>query len=188
MKSTLKLLSALFVALLMTTVVFSQVKSDYDKDTDFSKYKTYSFEGWEKDSDKILTDFDKKRITDALQSEFSARGVSLVESGGDAAITLYIVVDKKTSTEAYTTFNGGYGYRGRWGWGMGPGAVTANTTYSENDYEEGTLVVDMYDATGKKLIWQGVMTTDVQEKPEKREKSIPQKIKKLMKSYPVKST
>ena len=169
-----------------TVLGFAQVKSDYDKNVDFTTYKTYTFAGWQEDSDKILNDFDKKRIKESLKAEFASRGLSPVQSNGDATITLFIVVNQKTSTTAYTSFNGTYGYRGRWGWGTGPGMVTANTTYSENDYLEGTLVVDMYDSAGKNLIWQGIITTIIKSKPEKREKSIPKNIKKLMKKYPVK--
>ncbi|WP_194767735.1 DUF4136 domain-containing protein [Tamlana sp. I1] len=191
MKSRMKFLSIPFIALLLSVSAFAQVKSDYDKSIDFTKYKTYSFAGWEKDSDKILTDFDKKRITDAMKSQFDSRGLKLVQTGGDAAVTLYIVVNNKTSTTAYTDFNGGMGYgMGRWGWGygmgMGTGMVSATTTYNEDDYKEGTFVVDMYDEGSKKLVWQGVITSVVNEKPKKREKTIPRKIKKLMKSYPVK--
>lgn len=177
-------------ALLMLFSVsgFAQVKSDYDKNADFTGYKTYSFEGWQKDSDKQLNDFDKKRILDALKSEFDARGMTLVTSGADAAIALYVVLDKKTSTTAYTDFMGGLGYGPRMGWGMGVGGMgmgSATTTYSDNDYTEGTLVVDMYDASGKKLIWQGTSTSVVNEKPEKRDKTIPKQIGKLMKQFPV---
>ena len=108
-----------------------------------------------------------------------------VDSNADVAITLYIVVQQKTSTTAYTNFNGGYGYRGRWGWGYG-GMGSANTTYSETDYLEGTFVIDMYNADTKDLVWQGVITDTVKDNPEKREKTIPKKMKKLMKKYPVK--
>ena len=186
----MKTLFVIVVAVFVATLSFAQVKSDYDKNTDFSKYKTFTFEGWQKNSDQQLNDFDKKRILDAFTSEFNARGMSLVESNGDAAIALYIVLDKKTSTTAYTDYTGGIGYGGRRGWGMGMGGVgmgSATTTYDENDYTEGTLVVDMYDAGGKNLLWQGVMTKTVNEKPEKREKTIPKNVSKLMKSYPIKA-
>lgn len=178
----------LCLVLLITTIGFAQIKSDYDKSIDFSAFKTYTFAGWEKDSDKILNDFDKKRITDAMQSELSSRGLNMVSDNADLAITLYVVVNQKTSTTAYTDFNGGMGYGGRWGYGygMGMGTVSATTSYSENDYQEGTFVVDMYDAVTKKLVWQGIITSIVKEKAEKREKSIPKKIGKLMKEYPVK--
>ena len=166
-------------------IALAQVKSDYNKDTDFSKFKTYTFEGWQKDSDKQLNDFDKKRILDALKSEFDARGMTLVKENGDVDIALYLVLDKKTSTTAYTDYMGGLGYGPRWGWGMGAGMGTSTTTYSENDYIEGTLVVDMYESSDKKLVWQGVLTTIVKSKPQQREKSIPKNIGKLMKQFPV---
>ncbi|KAB1067942.1 DUF4136 domain-containing protein [Tamlana haliotis] len=188
MKS-IKCITLFVLMLFVGTSSFAQIKSDYDKSTDFSKYKTYSFKGWEKNSDKILNDFDKKRFLDALKNEFSIRGLSYVESGADAVITLYLVVNNKTSTTAYTDFNGGMGYgygmRRGWGWGMGPGMVSSTTTYNEDDYKEGTLVVDMYDTSGKNLIWQGVMTKVIKDNSEKRDKTIPKYIKKLMKKFPV---
>ncbi|GGF47153.1 hypothetical protein GCM10011339_39600 [Echinicola rosea] len=171
--------------LISSHYVVAQVKSDYDKETDFSKYKTYSFEGWQKESDQHLNEFDKKRILESLKSEFAMRGMVHSEDNADAKIALYVVLDQKTSTTAYTDFMGGYGYGPRWGWGMGAGNVSATTTYSNDDYTEGTLVVDMYDSDSDKLVWQGILTSTVTEKPEKRDKTIPKNIKKLMKKFPV---
>jgi hypothetical protein len=185
MKNTIKTFGLLLLVILFSNNIQAQVKSDYDKNIDFSKYKTYTYGGWEKDSDKILTPFDKKRITDAMVKELSDRGMTYAEQDGQVEITLFIVVNQKTSTSAYTDYNSTMGYRGRWGWGRS-GMGYATTTYSENDYLEGTFVVDMYDNTSKDLIWQGVITSVVTEKPEKREKTIPKKINKLMKKYPVK--
>ena len=161
-----------------------KVVTDMDKTVDFSQYKTYNFLGWQENSDKILNDFDRKRIHDAFISEFEARGMKGVSENGDMAVTLYIVVDQKTSTTAYTNYyGGGYGgysrYRG--GWGMGH----ATTTYSESDYLEGTLVMDVFDGASKDQVWQGVATSTVSENPDKREKTIPSKVSALMKKFPV---
>lgn len=79
--------------------------------------------------------------------------MTLVDSNGGAEITLYIVVEDKTSTTAYTNYVGGMNYGGRWGWGTGMGGAT--TSYSQDDYKQGTFVVDLYDAGTKKLVWQG---------------------------------
>jgi hypothetical protein len=166
---------------------FAQVKSDYDKNADFTKYKTYSFAGWQKESDNQLNEFDKRRILDALKSEFDNRGMSLKESNADAKIALFLVLDNKKSTTAYTNYMGGMGYGARWGWGMGAGMGTSTTTYSENDYVEGTLVVGMYDDSIKDLVWQGVLTKVVKDNPKKREKTIPKSISKLMKKFPIKA-
>lgn len=185
-----KTISIFLIAMLFAQISIAQVKSDYDKKTDFTKFKTYKFAGWEKNSDKILTSFDKKRITDALRSEFIERGMNPVESGGDVEITLFIVVNQKTSTTAYTDYTGSMGYYGgRRGWGRGYGGIgmgSATTTYSQDDYLEGTFVIDMYDSSSKELVWQGIITGVVKENPEKREKTTPKKINKLMKKYPIK--
>ena len=174
---------------LFMSQLHAQVKSDYDKTVDFTKIKTYSFKGWAKDSDKILNDIDKKRITDAFTHELSIRGLEMKESGADVDITLFVVIDNKTSTTAYTTYNGGMGYGpGRWGYGAGMGMGSATTTVSEYDYQEGTIVINFYSTNTKKLIWQGINTQTVKDKPEKREKSIPKNVSKLMKKYPVKPT
>ena len=189
MNAKLSTIAVILLAILNIGQLNAQVKSDYDKDVDFSKIKSYTFQGWAKDSDKILNDLDKKRITDAFAHELSIRGLEMKESGGDTDITLYVVIDKKTSTTAYTNYNGGMGYGGmgygRGGWGWGGGMASSTTSYSEHDYDVGTIVIDFYDKTTKKLIYQGVNSQTVQDKPNKRDKSIPKSISKLMKKYPV---
>jgi hypothetical protein len=126
-----------------------KVLTDVDNTVDFSKYSTYSFLGWQEDSDKILNDMDKKRIHDAFMKEFDARGMKYVESGGDMDVSLFLVVDQKTSVSSYTNYyGGGYGAYRRYGYGWGMGY--ANTTYTENDYLEGTLVMDAFDGQSKK--------------------------------------
>ena len=164
--------------------IAQKVNTDYDKKADFTVYKTVSFLGWQ--DDVTLNDFDKKRFTDAFREELKKRNLTLLESGGDIAIALYVVAEQKTSTTAYTNYYGGgagRGYRrgGRGGWGGGH----SSTSYSESDYLEGTLVMDVFDGESKEQIWQAVATKTVSEKPEKREKSIPKGVKKIMKKFPV---
>ncbi len=187
MKKSLKISTLLTLCLFLTGMLQAQVKSDYDKTIDFTKYKTYSFAGWQNDSDKLINDLDKTRILDAFKAEFDARNMTLVEDNADAVVTLFLVIDNKTSTTAYTNYMGGMGmgYGYGWGMGMGAGMGTSTTTYSENDYEVGTLVVDVYDAGTKKLAWQGVLQKTINEKASKREKTIPKNAAKIMKQYPV---
>ena len=170
--------------------LIAQVKSDYDKNADFSKYKTYSFAGWEKNSGKILNDMDKERIYNDLKAEFAARGMKYVKSGGDAILALYVVVQKKTSLSSYTDYTGGLGLTGGWGWGMGAGWVggmgTATTTYNKQDYNQGTLVVDLYDSQTKKMVWQGVITAVPKNNSKQRDRQFKIQIEKLMNRFPTK--
>jgi len=170
-----------------------KVTSDYDKEADFTKYKTYEYYGWAEESDKILNRFQKERIEKAFGNEFDKRGLKYVKDGGDIVVSLYIVVDKKTSTTAYTNHygTGGYGYGGRgwyggYGGGYGMGMGTSTTTYSENDYLAGTLVVDVFDKAEKKMIWQSVGQKTVEENPEKAERNTPKVAAAIMKPFPIK--
>jgi len=184
MKKTVSIITVILL-LFSTNLMAQKVSGDFDKTVDFSKYKTYQFIGWQKDSEKVMNDIDKKRLREAIENEMTARQFKRVESGADMGLSLYIVVDQKTSTSSYTNFYGGAGYgRGRrvsGGWGNG----YASTSYTESDYLQGTLVMDFLDESSKDLIWQGVAKGTINEKAEKREKSIPKAVKKLMKKFPV---
>ena len=175
---------SLVVVLLLFSCSSVKVVTDQDKTVDFTKFQTYSFLGWQDDSDKLLNDFDKKRIKEAFIKEFEARGMKVVNDNGDMAVSLFVVIDQKTSTTAYTDYYGS-GYRGyrryRGGWGYGH----ATTTYTENDYLEGTIVMDVFDGESKDQVWQGIAKATVAEDPERREKTIPKNITALMNKFPV---
>ncbi len=169
-----------------------KVTSDMDKTVDFTKYKTYQYYGWQKDSDKLLNDLDKKRIESAFGEEFKKRGLEYVKENGDLIVTLFIVTQKKTQTTANTTMMGGgapygyyggyYGYGPGWGWGMGH----ATTTYHTYDYEVGTLVVDVFDAKKKQLIWEGIGQDTIKDNTKNRDERIKKAVAAIMKDYPVK--
>ncbi|MCK5066904.1 MAG: DUF4136 domain-containing protein [Bacteroidales bacterium] len=161
-----------------------KVVVDVDKTVDFTQYTTYNFLGWQADSDKLMNEMDRNRVHAAFKNEFDARGMKYVEENGDMAVSLFFVIDQKTSTTAYTNYYGGrYGGYNRYGggWGMG----YANTTYSEHDYLVGTLVMDAFDGKSKDQIWQGVAKSTITENPAKREKATPKKIAYLMNKFPV---
>jgi hypothetical protein len=184
-------LLAIIATITITSCSTIKITSDRDGDVDFSKFSTLSYFGWQEESDKILNQFDKTRIEQAFADEFKNRGVSVVEKEGDIIVSLYIVVDQKTGTTAYTNhygaggpygYYGGFGYGAGWGWGMG----YSTTSYQEYDYKVGTLVCDVFDYKTKKLIWQGVVSGEIDENPKNRERNIPRVVRELMKRYPVK--
>lgn len=161
-----------------------KVSADLDDSVDFTKYKTYSYLGWSKNSSELLNDLDKKRIESAFNNEFNARGITYVETGGDIEVSLYLVTDKKTATTAYTDYYGGYrGYSfgHPWGWGRG----FATTAYHQYDYIVGTLVCDVVDYEKKNLVWQGVGSGTVSENSTDRKEKIPAAVSKIMALYPV---
>ena len=181
-------LPVLIICLFVTSCSSIKVTSDYDKETDFSKYKTFEYYGWTKESDQVLNQFDKDRIEKAFAAEFAKRDLKFVKENGDMVVSLYLVIDQKTSVTAYTDhYGGGWGYGAGWGWYGGYGGMSQSTTrYSEQDYLEGTLVVDVFDKARKKLIWQGVGRKTIEENPDKRERMVPVVAESIMRPFPIK--
>jgi len=180
----LTFLSALLIAILLSGCSSVKVVTDMDKTVDFSQYKTYSFLGWQDNSDELMNEFDKKRMHDAFGAEFKKRGLEYVESGGDMAISLFLVLSQETSVTAYTNHYGagGYGRYNRYGYGWGG---SSTTTYSESDYVKGTLVMDAFDEKTGNQIWQAIATGTATDQPEKREKTIPKNVAALMAKFPI---
>lgn len=183
------------VLTLAIVVVFSacnslKVVTDFDTSTDFTKFKTFEFYGWDERTDDYLSPFDKKRIEEAVETEMVERGMEYKETGADLIITLYVHTEVETEVQATTTntygYGGYYGYGPRYGWGPGYGYST--TTYDEYDYLMGTLVIDIYDAAEEKLIYESAGTKQLHpdNTPEQREKVIVQVADQMMYKYPVK--
>ncbi len=189
-----KLIVAIFMAFIVAGCASVKVSSDYDTTVDFTQYKTFEYFGWAEESNKILNQLEQERIEAAFGAELKKRGLQIVEkgTGGDLIVTLYVVTEQKTSTTANTTTMGGVGYGGFYGYGpaygWGGNVAHSTTTYSQHEYTVGTLIIDVYDAKEKKLIWEGVGTGTVKEakSPEKRQENIEYAVAKIMEAYPVK--
>lgn len=189
-----KLIFVILAATIMASCGGVKVTTDYDKSVDFTKFKTYSYYGWTEESDQILNRFDKERIENAFGDEFAKRNINFVEKDGELIVSLFIVVEQKTSKTAYSNhYNmGGLGYHDYdydygVGWGGGVGMGTTTTRFQESDYEVGTLVCDVFSSETKKLIWQGVGTGTVDANPQTSEKNIPKAVAAIMDKFPVKS-
>ena len=190
----------LLIGIMLYSCNTIKVVSDKDPSTDFSQYKTLEYYGWQENSDKILTSFDKTRIENAFGTEFKNRGFSLAEKGaGDMIVSLYVVTEEKTETVANTTsdygggmggygygYGGYYGYGPGYGWGAGYG--TSTTTYSEQNYTVGTLVVSVYDAKRKELIWEAIGTKTIDDNLNNNESKINAAVEKIMLQYPIEPT
>lgn len=180
---------ALIAVIAITSCSSIKITSEKDGDVDFTQFTTLSYYGWQEESDKILNRFDKERIEKSFAEEFKKRGISVVERDGDIVVSLFIVVDQKRGTTAYNNhygaggpygYYGGYGYGAGWGWGMG----YSTTTYQDYEYYVGTLVCDVFDSKTKKLIWQGVVSGEIDDNIKTRERNIPRVVSYLMKRFP----
>lgn len=157
------------------------VTADYDKDVDFTTYKTFSLLNWRTDNSRLVNDFDKERLEKAVVNEMTARGYEYQQTGGSLAVSIFVILEDKTDYTSYTDYYGGYGYYYGRPWGYGPG----RTTVSQYNYTQGTLIFNVFDAKQKKLIWQGTAVGEVDDNPQNREKGIPEAVGEVFMRYPV---
>src|ERR1700691_6311168 len=127
------------IALCFASASFAQqVKTDYDRNADFSQYKTYSWEKVNTQNDLLVY-----RIKAAVNSALTAKGWTQVESGGNVSImAMEMTQSHQTLNTYYDNFGGGWGWRG-WGGLGGLGDGFGESTTTENTYKVGTLVVDL---------------------------------------------
>ncbi len=137
--------------------------TDYDREADFSQISTF---GWTGKQHPKINDLVHNRIVNSLRTQLEAKGIDEVDSNPDVLVTYYGQHDDRTVID---TSNYGYGYGRGWGWG---GAGMGSSTTTVRTYKEGTIIVDIYGAGDKQLIWRGTVTGTISDNPQKNEKNI----------------
>jgi hypothetical protein len=173
----------LTIVLLLLGISWSQdVRYNFDKDADFSKFKTYKWVEL-KDAAKV-DDIMDKNIKAAIDAELAAKG--LTKTDADSA-DLYVGYQAAVGQEKqFTSYSTDWGYGGGWYRGGWYGPSSSMTTGQTSTIYTGQLALDMYDSAHKDLVWRGVVskTLDAKAKPEKQQKNLTKAVAKLLKKYP----
>jgi hypothetical protein len=162
---------------LVGTAAYAQdVKVDFDKAADFSKIKTFAA--------KVGTDWgnplSEKRVLAEIEEALVAKGWAKADpAAADSIVVLHGATSvKKDLNTFYSGGYGGYGWRGYGGMGMS----SSSTTVSE--YTVGTLVVDIFDAKSKQLLFRGTASDELSDKPDKNAKKLTKASDKMFKDFP----
>ncbi len=149
---------------------------DYERGEDFSRFKTFSF--LPAPPELAQNQLVAKRISAAIVKQLATKGLTKSDSNPDLNIAVYTEVKDKVDITRY-----GYGYApyysyGYWGRGMGGTSV--------QQYEEGTLIIDMVDANQKEMVWRGMASKALPSypTPEKIDKIIDDVVAKIFEKYP----
>jgi hypothetical protein len=172
------LISFLFVFAACSTV---KVGYDYDKQADFTKYKTYTIS--EETMKMGVNQLTRDRLIAAVEAEMAAKGFT--KSDNPEVILDARIKGEEVQTATATTSGGPYGYGyGRWGYGGG----FSTTTVNYDTYMEGTLFVTLIDRATEKIVWQGTGTKTIEENAsaQKREENINYAVKQIFTNYPPK--
>ena len=185
MKRTI-LLAAIAATVLAVGSAWAQdVRYNFDRSTDFSKFKTYKWV--EIKGATPLNNLADKNIKTAIETQLAVKG--LTKTDADNA-DLYIGYQAAIGTEKeFSSYNSTWGYGPGWrggGWYGGPSSGW--TTGQTSTIYTGQVAIDMYNSSDKALVWRGTVskTIDPKASPDKQQKNLNKAMAKLFKNYPPK--
>ncbi len=153
------------------------VDSDFDPSADFSSLTTYRWLSTKASGDPALdSGLLQERIRRSVDAAMSAKGYRRSDGGStDFCVASHVSKQSKVDVE---TIPAGFGYVG-WGGGLG-------TETEVDQYEEGTLMIDVIDGAGKKLLWRGTGKTRIASvgSPAARDKEVAEVVNAILAKFP----
>jgi len=171
----------LLVALACSTI---QVSSDYDQARDFSKYKSY---GWLAEKRPVATGIPaldtpmvQSRIKSGVDLSLTGKGFAEVAENPDLWVNYQLTAEQKLDVHRD---DNAFLYSP-----SGTEIEMSPPDESIRQYEEGTLVINVFDAREKKLVWRGIgqgqLRGEVASDPEKSEQRIHAAVAEVLASFP----
>lgn len=160
------------LGLLAVLGAFAQkVEMEFDRNADFARYRTFAIRDPRLNSrnPSLNSELVRKRLNDDIQKYLTAKGLSVVASGpSDLNVRYTLGAARRVETEAYPA-----------GWyGLGTRIVRV-------PYAEGTLVIDLRDASTRSLVWRAI-ASDEKRDPAKLQGKLDDMVRKSIEKYPPK--
>lgn len=146
------------------------VNTDFDKGADFARYRTYSYHPGTPAKNQLID----RRIVSAIEDQLKAKGFTRSESGGDLVATYHAAVENEV--DITTTGGAIYGPY----WSAGP------TSTQVRNVPVGTLIVDLLDSAGTRLVWRGQAKESLSSDPARVERTINDAVARMFQQYPPK--
>jgi len=171
----MKKISFLVLILFFTACAGIRVNYDYDKATNFSNYATYNYYP---DMKTSLSDFDTKRLINAIDATMQTKGFQLSEEPD-----FYINIKSKSFRGSQNNNVGvGVGGGGRIGGGISIGIPVGQPNVNRE------IRFDFVDSKKDVLFWNAVSESPLKENttPETKEQKLLQIATKVLAKYPPK--
>jgi uncharacterized protein DUF4136 len=170
----MKSLKIILLVFLVSSCASIRVNYDYEKTTDFSKYKTYNYY---QDIETGMSELDTKRILAALDTNLQSKGLSLSETPD---FFINIQSSEFQESQRNTVGVGLGGGRRNVGGGLSVGIPIGQSNINRQ------IIIDFIDENGKGLFWQAVTDSSYNPKasPQKREATLKAIVEKVLLQYP----
>ena len=130
------------------------VVSDYAVGVDFTQFRTFQY----KDTESTIAGANPlthRRIVDGLNRHMVESGLVEAESDPDLYVSYYAAMNQEVVV--FTTHTGyrwnDHGWRHNHNWNQ---AVVRSTT-TAHTFDHGTMVIDIWDARSKELVWRSTV-------------------------------
>jgi len=189
-KKNLPFLITILVVFLLSSCGSSfKVVSDYDKENDFTKYKTYNYipQPFDTVTMKPLVPLKRQRRIEAgIDMQLEKLGYRFSENP-DFLVSFYVKIKQETrqggvyigvsapymySNPAYNTHYGNRYYSGNPYTYAGGSYGWAAARVSPSTYASGTLMVDIVDAKTAQLVWYSRASGEISTDPKDAQRSI----------------
>ena len=144
---------AALLILLAACATGPRIRTDFDPEADFGRYRTYAFYQPLAMEASGYSTFLTDRIKANVRREMEARGYTYAETSPDLRVNFQGIVEERT--DVYSTprvdYQYYYNYRAR-------SYVAVPVWYDQahvSRYTEGTLTVDLVDAARNRMVWTG---------------------------------
>lgn len=162
-----------------------KVATDFDPNFDFSQVRSFAWlddrSGVEGDRADVSSLLDQ-RIRSAIEADLLGKGLALADqTSADVLVSYHLGVEQKLDVNTiHTGYGYGYGYRRGYGYrGVG-------TTTTVDQYEEGTLLIDLIQPGDKQLVWRGSGRARVKQSttPEERDQRVREAVTVILAGFP----
>jgi len=179
-------LAALLVMLVWGLGAQAQkIHVNYDKTVNFSNFKTYAWAPQSAVAHPMLA----ADIVGAIDDELTARGLRKLDTNSDLIVQVYGSVDTDSTFYSNDPLYMGSGGVPPFDPSMTGPAFVGNWGNTTVTIHKGDLVVDLIQASAKKLVWRGMAIENVSSHdPEKLMTEVNNAISKMFKEYPLKKS
>jgi hypothetical protein len=178
----MKALAALALIIAATVPAAAQkVYVDYDREADFSKYRTFAWAETPPTSLEANHPMAHEFIKESIAIELTGGGGMIEDLDDPDVFVTYHTAPKESLQLMVAAF--GYAYPSGWGWDPYWGTAMVTGSAQVNTYRKGSLIIDVWDARTKLALFRGTASDVISENPEKALRQVDKAITKIVQKY-----
>ena len=180
MKSVLLLSIATAIMLIVGCSKTTTVHSEFDPEADFKNFRTWDWlpvEDYDSDDRRLNDPRVKEALMNVVENALTDRGYAKNTENPDFYVIYHAALDRELNQRNIENY---YEYMNYMVF-----APRVMTSYVE-EWDVGTIIVDVFDAGSRRLIWRGTSQTEMnyQAGPRENKPIIEAAVKEMLKRFP----